>query len=133
MVHVPGRQLSVAPHPLRAVPGLFARNERVVTLFDTDAGPMALVLVGAICVASIETVWAGEVVPPRARRVTRTDYDDPGLRFTRGSEIGRFNMGSTVIVLFPRDKVGWDSALRAGDEVRMGQAVGRLVEVPEHA
>jgi phosphatidylserine decarboxylase len=130
MIHVPGRLFSVAPHTVRAVPGLFARNERVVTLFDTDAGPMALVLVGAICVASIETVWAGEVVPPRARRVTRTDYDDPTLRFIRGSEIGRFNMGSTVIVLFPRGKVDWSSALRAGDEVRMGQAVGRLVQAP---
>lgn len=127
MIHVPGRLFSVAPHTVRAVPDLFARNERVVSVFDTAIGPMAVVLVGAICVASIETVWAGEVTPPQADRVMSLDYRDPNLRFDRGSEMGRFNMGSTVIVLFAPGQVEWDEAITTGDKVRMGQAVGRAV------
>ncbi len=126
MIHVPGRLFSVAPHTVRAVPDLFARNGRVVDVFATAAGPMAVILVGAICVASIETVWAGEVVPPRADRVTGLDYRDPGLRFNRGSEIGRFNIGSTVIVLFGPGRVEWDESVIAGGSVRMGQPVGLI-------
>lgn len=125
MVHIPGRLFSVAPHCVEGIPRLFARNERVVTLWDTAAGPMALVLVGAIFVGSIETVWAGEVTPPRARRISRTRYAD-GVTLPAGAEMGRFNMGSTVIVLLPRDVVTWDPALTMETRVRMGQTVGRL-------
>ncbi len=130
MVHVPGRLFSVNPATVRTVPGLFARNERVVTLFETEAGPMGLVLVGAINVGSIETVWAGEVTPPAGRRVRHWDYagedsGDDAVTLSRGEEMGRFNMGSTVIVLFGPERVEWNAALQAGAAVRMGQQLGQ--------
>ncbi len=123
MVHVPGRLFSVGRHTVRSVPALFARNERVACLFDTAVGPMAMVLVGAINVASIETVWAGEVTPPRGRRVRSWRYDEQPPRLERGAEMGRFNMGSTVIVLFPQDTVRWDAALTADAPLRVRQAM----------
>ena len=106
MIHVPGRLFSVAPFTVRTVPKLFARNERVACIFDTEHGPMALVLVGAINVGSIETAWAGEVVPP-ARQAPRKSPDKtlneaPEKIIAKGQEMGRFNMGSTVVALFPR-------------------------------
>lgn len=119
MCHVPGRLWSVAPWTVRSLPGLFARNERVVALFDTDQGPLGLVLVGAINVAAIETVWAGLVTPPRGRSVIHTDYGDNGPRISRGSEMGRFNMGSTVIVLTPPG-VPLDKVPAPGERVRVG-------------
>ncbi|MBA3564706.1 MAG: phosphatidylserine decarboxylase, partial [Gammaproteobacteria bacterium] len=102
MIFVPGRLFSVNDATARSVPRLFARNERVIAIFETSAGPLAVVLVGALCVGSIETVWAGEVTPGGGRRLARRRYPDHGpgaLRFERNAEIGRFNMGSTVIVL----------------------------------
>jgi len=127
MLHVPGRLFSVNPRTTRAVPGLFARNERVIAVFDTAAGPLALVLVGAINVASIETVWHGEVTPPAGRRLRQWDYRDQGapLLLERGQEMGRFNMGSTVIVLLGPNAVAWDEAIRPGTTVRMGQCLAR--------
>lgn len=130
MVHVPGRLFSVQPPIVRALPGLFTRNERVATLFETEAGPMAVVLVGAIFVAAIETVWAGLVTPPRGREVTRIAYPRPGgepVALARGAEMGRFNMGSTVIVLFGPQTVRWEPGLAAGATVKMGQRLGRVV------
>ncbi|HET8700962.1 MAG TPA: archaetidylserine decarboxylase [Nitrococcus sp.] len=124
MIHIPGRLFSVAPHTVRTVPRLFSRNERVVSLFDTEDGPLAVILVGAICVASIETVWAGVVTPPRGRRLRRWDYSAPHQRLARGAELGRFNMGSTVIVLFGSDRVTWRDDLHAGQPIRMGTALG---------
>lgn len=132
MLHVPGRLFSVAPHNVRAVPRLFARNERVVTAWDTEAGTVAQVLVGAIFVASIETVWAGEVTPPAGKRIVRTVYDD-GLRLNAGEEMGRFNMGSTVICVFPKGAVRWREELQAGSAVRMGQALGDIRQTPHSA
>lgn len=126
MLHVPGRLFSVAPFTVRAVPRLFARNERVVCLFDGAAGPMAMVLVGAICVGSIETVWHGEVTPPRSRRLMRRDYPPGQVVLPTGAEMGRFNMGSTVILLFGAGRVAWDPALAPGQRLRMGQEIGRL-------
>lgn len=127
MAHVPGRLFSVNPATTQRVPGLFARNERVVTWFDTEVGPMALVLVGAINVASIETVWAGEVTPPAGTRLRRWDYGGEAqpLLLERGQEMGRFNMGSTVVVLFSADAVSWAPELRSGAVVRMGQLLAR--------
>jgi phosphatidylserine decarboxylase len=125
MIHIPGRLFSVAPHCVQGIPRLFARNERVVTLWETEVGPMALVLVGAIFVGSIETVWAGEVTPPRARRISRASYAD-GVALPAGAEMGRFNMGSTVIAVFPSDVVAWDPALTPETRVLMGQTVGRI-------
>jgi phosphatidylserine decarboxylase len=127
MIHVPGRLFSVNDTTTRRVPGLFARNERVICLFETDLGPMAVILVGAIFVASIETVWAG-VITPVSRQVRRWDYppDQPEapIRLDRGEELGRFNMGSTVILLFAKDRVDWSEELEAGQAVKMGQGLG---------
>ena len=127
MVYVPGRLFSVAPHTVRAVPRLFARNERVVAVFDTPMGSMAMVLVGAINVAAIETVWAGLITPPKGRRITSTRYGDdrPAPFLRKGEEMGRFNMGSTVILLFADAKVNWTDELVHGAAVRMGREIGR--------
>jgi phosphatidylserine decarboxylase len=127
MIHVPGRLFSVNPVTTRKVPGLFARNERVACLFDTDAGPMGLVLVGAINVGSIETVWAGEITPPAGRRVRRWRYDDRRIELEAGAEMGRFNMGSTVILLFGEGRVAWEDRLQPEAAVRMGQKIGRVL------
>jgi phosphatidylserine decarboxylase len=124
-VYVPGRLFSVAAHTVRTVPRLFARNERLVTLFDGDAGPMAVVLVGAINVAAIETVWSGLVTPPPRPRVEVQDMTQAGIELARGEEMGRFNMGSTVIVLFGKDRGEWLDNLATEQPLRMGQALGR--------
>ena len=120
--YVPGEFFSVNPATVRAVPGLFARNERVVCEFDTALGPMAMVLVGALFVGSIETVYAGEINPPASRggRVTNV-AERLGGEFARGTEIGRFNMGSTVILLVGNRSVRFADRFGAGATVRMGQ------------
>lgn len=125
-VYVPGRLFSVAAHTVRTVPRLFARNERLVAIFDTDAGPMAMVLVGAINVAAIETVWEGLVTPPPRRSIEVSDKRPEGIALARGAEMGRFNMGSTVILLFGKQQVEWLAQLQAESPVRMGQAIGQL-------
>jgi phosphatidylserine decarboxylase len=126
MIHVPGRLFSVNPPTTRAVPRLFARNERVACLFDTPAGPMALVMVGALNVASIETVWAGEVTPPRRPRVQTWDYAGE-VQLDKGAEVGRFNMGSTVILLFTRDRIRWDDSYKAATSTRVGRKIASLI------
>jgi phosphatidylserine decarboxylase len=123
MVYVPGRLFAVNRATVKMIPRVFARNERVVALFDTAAGPMAMVLVGAINVGCIETVWHGVVTPPTRPDIARWTYDNVAL--ARGAEMGRFNMGSTVIVLFGRDAVAWATDLSAGTPVRMGQLLAR--------
>lgn len=126
MLYVPGRLFSVAPHTVRRVPRVFARNERLIALFETEAGPMAMVLVGALFVACIETVWSGVVTPPHGYRIRRESFADRPVQLARGAEMGRFNMGSTVILLFGRNRLAWSSGLAAGQVVRMGQDLGRL-------
>jgi len=128
MIHVPGRLFSVNDATARGVPGLFARNERVVALFDTAMGPMALVLVGAIFVASIETVWHGVVTPPRGTKVTSIQYPEGQVRLKKGDEMGRFNMGSTIVVLFGHQGVQWNPDLVPGHPVKMGEKLGMLIE-----
>ncbi len=123
MHYIPGRLFSVAPHTVRVVPRLFARNERVVAIFDTEHGKMAMVLVGAINVAAIETVWAGLVTPPTQKQIAYKDYDTGYLNLAQGDEMGRFNMGSTVILLLEKGSFRVD--LNAGDPVRMGQLLGK--------
>ncbi len=125
MVYVPGRLFSVNQTTAENVPELFARNERVACIFDTERGPMAVVLVGAMIVASIETVWAGLVTPPK-RELKSVRYDQPQgpIQLDRGAEIGRFKLGSTAIVLFGPDQVQWAEELVAGSAVRMGQLMG---------
>jgi len=125
-IHVPGRLFSVNEATTARVPGLFARNERVVTVFETEAGPMALVLVGALNVGSIETVWQGEITPPTGRTIRHWDQRHLNLTLEKGQEMGRFNMGSTVIVLFSDERVRWESKLRPGEPVRMGERIGEI-------
>ena len=129
MTYLGGRLFSVNPLTAQRVPGLFARNERVVCLFDSDAGPMALVLVGAIFVGGIETVWEGEVAPARSGpRSRRWDYTgaSPRVHLERGAEMGRFNLGSTIVLLFPPGAIAWEAALAPGQAVRLGQRLGTL-------
>ncbi len=126
MIHVPGRLFSVNPATTRVIPSLFARNERVVSLFDTAVGPMALVKVGAVNVGSIETVWAGEVTPPAGRVVRTFRYaGDEAISLKKGEEMGRFNMGSTVIVVFGPDAVEWADGIQPGATVRLGQELAK--------
>jgi phosphatidylserine decarboxylase len=129
MVYIPGRLFSVSPDYTEAVPNLFTRNERVVCIFQTEAGPMAVVLVGAIFVGSIETVWAGEITPPRGRGIKVIDYPigDSAIELQTGEELGRFNMGgSTIIVLFGPDHVAWEPGFGPGTRVRFGQRLGHV-------
>ncbi|HED18986.1 MAG TPA: phosphatidylserine decarboxylase [Gammaproteobacteria bacterium] len=130
-VYVPGRLFSVAPHTTRTVSRLFARNERLVSLFDTNAGPMAMVLVGAINVAAIETVWAGLVTPPHRSEIKVNDLRSQAIKLQRGAEMGRFNMGSTVILLFGKGRMNWTGGLQAEQALRMGQQLGTSND--EHA
>ncbi len=126
MVYVPGRLFSVNQSTAENVPELFARNERVVCLFDTERGPMAVVLVGAMIVASIETVWAGLVTPPK-RALKSLRYDEAArapIVLDKGAELGRFKLGSTAIVLFGPEQVQWTPGLGANSPVRMGQNLG---------
>ena len=124
MIHVPGRLFSVAPYTVRQVSGLFARNERVITIFETDSGPLVMVLVGAMLVSSTETVWAGEVTPNKNKEVTVTDYSNENISLAKGDEMGRFNMGSTVILLMPPGALKSLADLGSGDLVKVGQRLG---------
>jgi phosphatidylserine decarboxylase len=126
MVYVPGDLFSVNPTTARGVPGLFARNERLVCHFDTANGPMALVLVGATIVGSMATVWHGVVNPPRRPRVTTWVYGSDGIAapfLRKGAEMGRFLLGSTVVLLWPQDALALHPAWRAASPVRMGEAM----------
>lgn len=126
MIYVPGKLFSVNQTTAENVPELFARNERVVCLFDTEHGPMAVVLVGAMIVASVETVWAGLVTPPK-RELRSTRYDAASrapIELAKGAELGRFKLGSTAIVLFGPQRVQWLDSLDTCSKVRMGQALG---------
>jgi len=131
MVHIPGRLFSVNPLTARNVPNLFARNERVVCLFDTERhGPMAVVLVGAMIVASIETVWAGRVAPYQ-RGVRSTRYGagaTESIHLDKGAELGRFLLGSTVIVLFGPGHVRWADTAQPERTVRMGELLGHAID-----
>jgi len=127
--HVPGRLFSVGPHTVRALPGLFTRNERVIAQFETDKGLMALVLVGAMNVAAIETIWHGLVTPPKGSTINHIDYENSNHSIatvlSRGTEMGRFNMGSTIIVLLENRAI-WQDTLNTGDAVKMGEAIGKI-------
>ncbi|WP_394241518.1 archaetidylserine decarboxylase [Halopseudomonas laoshanensis] len=127
MVYVPGKLFSVNQATAENVPELFARNERVVCLFETTHGPMAVVLVGAMIVASVETVWAGLVAPP-TRQLKSERYGQAAPALERGAEMGRFKLGSTAIVLFGPGHAAWDPAMCAGSAVSMGQALGKLLD-----
>ncbi len=125
--YVPGRLFSVNTVTARAVPELFARNERVSCVFTTQVGLVAVILVGALFVGSLSTVWAGDLARPRRHKPTRLDAPRSPLFLPRGAELGRFNMGSTVIVLFEPGKVKWNPAAQAGGAVQLGQGIGTLL------
>jgi len=124
-LHVPGRLFSVAPWAVDAIPRLFARNERLVCHFDTDIGPVCSVMVGALLVSGVETVWNGVDIPPYASRPIRRDWASQGIQLDRFAEMARFNMGSTVILLFPSDRVQLD-AFEQRQPVRVGQRLGTV-------
>ena len=130
MIFIPGKLFSVNDTTVRQVPNIFARNERVVCLFDTEQGPMAVVLVGAMIVGSIVTSWAGRINPQGqdVKSVLYKESPDKVVRLERGEELGHFKLGSTVIVLFGAGKVSWKGTLAEGDFVRFGQRMGDGLE-----
>jgi phosphatidylserine decarboxylase len=123
MIHVPGDLFSVNPLTARGVPGLFARNERVVCLFETERGPIVLVLVGATIVGSMATVWHGLVNPPRPGHLRDWTYTDKSITLKQGEEMGRFLLGSTVVMLFPKSGVSFNPRWQPGAAIRLGEAM----------
>ncbi len=122
MVYVPGRLFSVAPYSAEVVDNLYTRNERVISIFETELGWMAVVMVGAVNVAAIELAWEGRVTPARKRTLQRKQY--PGVKLNKGDELGIFHMGSTAIIAFESPAVEWDAGLRKQQPVKMGQRLG---------
>lgn len=127
MVHIPGRLFSVNPFLVQTIPRLFARNERVVCLFETRVGPMAVVIVGATLVSSINTVWYGTVTPPTQCAISVWDYRENNINLARGDELGHFKMGSTVILLFPFRGVQWESHWQTNSRIFFGEKIGTLL------
>lgn len=126
MIHVPGDLFSVNPVTARGVPGLFARNERVVCVFDTAHGPFVNVLVGATIVGSMATVWHGQVNPPRPGTVREWRYDEQNITLKKGDEMGRFLLGSTVVMLWPQNTLDFNPDWAAARPVRLGEAMADL-------
>jgi len=128
MLYIPGKLFSVNQTTSENIDDLFARNERVVCLFDTDAGPLAVILVGAMIVAGIETVWSGQVAPA-AHGISETDYttQQPAIQLAGGEEMGRFKLGSTVILLSGPGAVKWQQSLEENTALQMGEKIGDVV------
>ena len=126
-LHIPGRLFSVSPAAARAVPNLFARNERLVCHFDCDFGPMCVVMVGAMLVSGVQTVWNGVDIPPYASRPVHRDWRGKGIALERFAEMARFNYGSTVIVLLPQSAATLEAGLGPEQSIRLGQRLGTLV------
>jgi phosphatidylserine decarboxylase len=124
MVYVPGDLFSVNPLTARGVPGLFARNERVVCVFETRIGPVVMVLVGATIVGSMYTPWHGQVNPPRSSKVRSWDYQTQPIVLEQGDEMGRFLLGSTVVLLLPPGKTSFAADWAAAKPVQLGEAMG---------
>jgi phosphatidylserine decarboxylase len=127
MFYIPGDLFSVNNDTAENVPNLFTRNERVVTNFDTEIGKMVVVLVGAIIVGNIETMWAGTINPRHEKNIVRRAYNTENIFLNRGAEMGRFKLGSTVIVLFQENKITWQDNIIANTTVQMGQQLGKCV------
>ena len=127
MMHIPGHLFSVNPFSVQKIPKLFSRNERVVCLFKTQVGLMAVVIVGAILVGSIDTVWHGTVTPPTKRAISVWDYREKDITLTQGGELGHFKMGSTVILLFPFHGVRWESHWQTNSRIFFGEKIGTLI------
>jgi phosphatidylserine decarboxylase len=133
MIHVPGELFSVNPLTARGVPGLFARNERVVCVFDSARGPFVLTLVGATIVGSMATVWHGVVNPPRSALVREWSYADKKVVLKKGEEMGRFLLGSTVVLLFPQGPLTFNPSWEAARPVRLGEAMADWALAPSSA
>lgn len=127
MIYIPGDLFSVNPTTARGVPGLFARNERVVCVFENDAGPFVLTLVGATIVGSMATVWHGQVNPPRPGTIKEWDYAHGEVTLRKGDEMGRFLLGSTVVMLFPKRRLRFTDAWAPARAISMGEAMGQRV------
>jgi phosphatidylserine decarboxylase len=127
MIYVPGALFSVNPTTARGVPGLFARNERVVCVFDTPYGPFVNTLVGATIVGSMATVWHGVVNPPRLPEVTAWDYRDKNITLKRGDEMGRFLLGSTVVMLWPKGVIRFNTDWSPTRAIKMGEHMGNFI------
>lgn len=125
MTYIPGKLFSVSPLTTRVIPGVFARNERVLCFFDTEFGPLALIMVGAMIVGGMETVWHGVITPPHRDHVNHWEYTDSNAikSFNKGEEMGRFNIGSTVILLFGNQQIEWKKNLDAEMGVIMGETI----------
>jgi phosphatidylserine decarboxylase len=123
MIYIPGALYSVNPATARGIPDLFARNERVVCVFESASGPFVLTLVGATIVGSMATVWHGVVNPPRGGAVREWDYRDQHIVLAKGAEMGRFLLGSTVVLLFPKNDMRFNAAWEPAGAVRMGEAM----------
>ena len=127
MKHIPGKLFSVNPVTARNVPRLFARNERAVCLFQTDLGLMAMIAVGATVVGSIETVWHGTVTPPSVKKVTNFHYkDDKAISLKKGEEMGRFKLGSTVILMFQKGSLSFNQKMKPETVLQYGEAIAHI-------
>jgi len=126
MIYVPGELFSVNPTTARGIPGLFARNERVVCVFDTANGPFVMTLVGATIVGSMATVWHGVVNPPRTGQVRDWSYANDNVVLKQGEELGRFLLGSTVVMLFPKDTVQFNAGWQPAGPVQLGEVMGNV-------
>jgi phosphatidylserine decarboxylase len=127
MTYIPGRLFSVADALVENLPNLFTRNERIVSIFHTANGPLAVVLVGAFFVGCMDTIWAGQVTPPHGQCIKRVQYEDNNaVTLNKGDEMGRFNMGSTVILLWPETTLHWNDCMQAGATLRLGQQIASI-------
>ena len=129
MIYVPGKLFSVNPTSTKTIDQLFARNERVICIYDTDIGPMAVIMVGALIVGSIHTRWAGTITPPRQKSICSWQYASTEAPFalSQGDELGHFTLGSTVILLFSSENVQWHPLLSADSPMKMGQLIANVL------
>ena len=126
-IYVPGALFAVNTASVRTVDQLFARNERFISIFETGLGLMAQIMVGAIFVGSMETVFSGQITPTQNRELTINEYKDNEVMLNQGDEFGHFNMGSTVILLFEKDKLAWSEDLNENDAIQVGQVIGKVI------
>ena len=126
MIYVPGKLFAVNSHSVRVVDAVFAKNERVINIFDTDIGPMAVIMIGALNVGSMETVWSGQITPAKNRIINDTQFSGNDIKLEQGQEMGRFNMGSTVILLLPQNVIQWSADMVADKTIVMGEKIARV-------
>lgn len=127
MIYIPGRLFSVAPYAPKAIDRLYARNERVISIFKVEQGYMALTMVGAVNVAAIEMAWEGLITPPHLTKPGHFDYKNKNITLAKGAHAGTFNMGSTVVLLFSKNLADISNQLKASDPVKMGESIGALI------